>query len=144
MIGTSGLDERPRDPDLGGPVPFVCEDDRGAASLRQLVKKRVIQCALSRICSVCGDPLDRPLAMMGTREELLRQEFHLPPLHVGCAEAIAEEVRGADFAVLGQEQAVSTWMLVTTGGFEHERPQSWDADQRPRFRPNSVEETREL
>ncbi len=144
MIPTTGLDERPRDPELGGPVPFVCEDDDGSASLRMLVKKRVTQCALSRICAVCGDTLDHPLAMLGTRAELDRMEFHVPPVHEPCAEAVAAAVDGAGFGVLGQDAAVERWLLVTTGGFEHERPQRFDPDQRPRFRPNRLLATREL
>ncbi len=144
MIPTTGLDERPRDPELGGPVPFVCEDDEGRASVRILVKKRVTRCALSRICAVCGDTLGQPVALLGTREELGRMEFHLPPLHIACGEAVAAGVAGAPFGVLGQDDAVPAWVLVTTGGFEHERAQAHDPDRRPRFRPNAVVDSREL
>lgn len=144
MIGTTGLDERPRDPELGGPVPFVCEDDEGGASLRLLSKKRVTRCALSRICAVCGATLDHPLALLGSRTELERMEFHLPPLHEACGEAVGAAVAGAPFGVLGQDGPVEQWLLVTTGGFEHERPQRFDPDQRPRFRPNRLLSTRDV
>lgn len=144
MIGTTGLDERPRDPELGGPVPYVCEDDDGRGSLRVLSKKRVIQCALSRICAVCGETLDHPLVLLGTREELDRMEFHVPPVHEACGDAVAAAVVGAPFGVLGQDGPVERWVLVSTGGFEHERPQRFDPDLRPRFRPNRLLSTREV
>ncbi len=49
---------------------------------------------------------------------------------------------GAGFGVLGQDEAAPEWLLLTTGGFEHERPQPGADDQRPTFRPNSVIEVR--
>lgn len=144
MIGTTGLDERPRDPELGVPVPFACEYDDGRASVRLLNKKRVIQCALSRICGVCGGSLGQPVALLGSVEELDRLAFHFPAVHPECGETILQACAGATSGVLGQASVLSTWVLVTTGGFEHERPQGHDPDNRPTFRPNSVVETREL
>ena len=138
MIGTTGLDERPRDPELGVAVPFACEYDDGRASLSLLNKKRVTQCALSRICGICGDSLGRPVAFLGPRDELHRLAFHFPPVHLECGEAVLGSVRGAKSGVLGQRAPVERWVLVTTGGFEHERAQAQDLDRCPTFRPNSV------
>ena len=127
MIGTTGLDERPRDPELGGAVPFACEYDDGRASLTLLNKRRVTQCALSRICGVCGRPLGRPIAFVGTAREVGRNAFHAPPLHLTCA----HELRAASGADPG-------WETVTTAGFEFVRPNRDDEDRRPTFQPNSI------
>jgi hypothetical protein len=143
MIGTTGIDERPRDPELGVAVPFACEYDDGRASVTLLNKRRVTQCALSRICGVCGDSLGRPVALLGTHGELHRLAFHFPPAHVACAEAVLASVRGTDRGVLGQSEPVDRWVIVTTGGFEHERAQGDAIDRRPTFRPNAVLEVLE-
>jgi hypothetical protein len=144
MIATTGLDERPRDPQLGGPVPFACEYDDGRASVTLLNKKRVTQCALSRICGVCGASLGRPVGFLGSPEELGRMAFHFPPVHPECGAAVVSSCAGATSGVLGQDLPVETWVLVTTGGFEHQRAQAHEADHRPTFRPNSLIDTLEL
>jgi hypothetical protein len=82
----------------------------------------VTQCALSRICGVCARPLGRPIAFVGTAEEVGRNAFHLPPLHVECAGPLLSE----------------TTELVTTAGFEFVRPSKEDVDKRPTFQPNSL------
>jgi len=87
----------------------------------------VTQCALSRICGCCAMTLGRPIAFLGTPEEVGRNAFHLPPMHVGCADELRAE-RGADPA----------WQLVTTAGFEFVRPAKEDLDRDPRFEPNSL------
>jgi hypothetical protein len=146
MIGTTGLDERPRDPELGVPVPFACEYDDARASVTLLNKKRVIQCALSRICGICGDSLGRPVGFLGSDLELGRLSFHFPPVHPECGQAVLTaclgSLDGSRTPILGQDESLSEWVLVTTGGFEHERPQAGDTDNRPTFRPNSLVETR--
>ncbi|GGF36784.1 hypothetical protein GCM10011519_07930 [Marmoricola endophyticus] len=141
MIGTTGIDERPRDPENGAPVPFVCEYDDGRASVRLLNKKRVTQCALSRICGVCGDSLGRPVAFVGPLAEANREAFHFPPVHVECGRALVATTGDAPYGVLGQDDATASWVMVTTGGFDHDRPQPGELDRRPTFRPNSVLET---
>ena len=93
-------------------------------SLDDLVGPRVTQCALSRICGGCGRPLGRPIALVGTPEEVDRLAFHAPPLHLACARDL---LAGRD-----------DWMLVTTAGFEFVRPAREDADRRPTFQPNSL------
>ena len=102
--------------------PFAWGD-----SLDDLVGKRVTQCALSRICGVCGRPLGRPIAFVGTPLEVGRNAFHAPPLHTGCA----DELRG-------MPGADPTWQTVTTAGFEFVRPGREDDDRRPTFQPNSL------
>ena len=82
----------------------------------------VTQCALSRICGVCARPLGRPIAFVGTDEEVGRNAFHLPPLHLECAPVLVAE----------------TTRVVTTAGFEFVRPAKEDADRRPTFQPNSL------
>jgi hypothetical protein len=70
--------------------------------------------------------LGRPIAFLGTPDEVARNAFHLPPMHVGCA----EELRvgpGAD----------RSWRLVTTAAFEFVRPARDDLDRAPRFEPNT-------
>jgi len=87
----------------------------------------VTQCALSRICGGCAMSLGRPIAFLGTPDEIGRNAFHLPPMHVGWAEEL-QATPGADPA----------WQLVTTAGFEFVRPTREDLDKEPRFEPNSL------
>jgi hypothetical protein len=91
-------------------------------------RARVTQCALSRICGACGESLGRPIALLGTEEEQQRNAFHAPPLHLGCARRLQ-----------GREPGLA--VLVTTAGFEFERPGRDDRDQRVRLLPNSLLET---
>ena len=137
--------ELPRDPELGVPVPFACgtderyADPRGRApSVRTLDKRRVTQCALSRICGVCGSGLGRPIALLGSRLEADRNAFHFPPSHVACVEALLAETRGLSVGVLGQDEPPATWAVVTTAGFEFVRPSASDLDRRPTFQANSI------
>ena len=88
-----------------------------------LQRRSVIQCALSRICGVCGRSLGRPIAFVGNPDEVGRNAFHVPPLHVGCAERLGAET--------GLE-------IVLTAGFEFVRPGRDDLDPEPRFEPNSL------
>ena len=87
----------------------------------------VTQCALSRICGSCAESLGRPVAVLGTPEEVARNAFHLPPMHVECAESLRRT-----------PEADPTWELVRTAGFEFVRPAREDLDRRPRFEPNSL------
>lgn len=136
----------PVDPELGVPVPFAAGTDVGygdrphgtAPSTRDLDPRRVTQCALSRICGVCGAGLGRPLAFLGSPGELDRLAFHLPAAHVACAEALLAAYAGVDRPVLGQDVAPADWVLVTTASFEFVRPTKEDLDRRPVFRPNGL------
>lgn len=134
----------PRDSDHGLPVPFACgtDDARGALSAGVLDQRRVIQCALSRVCSVCGAGLGRPLVLLGSAEEADRLAFHFPPAHPACVDALVQVYSGAGEripgGVLGQDDPVASWVTVTTGGFEFVRPGRDETDRRPIFCPNSV------
>ena len=87
----------------------------------------VTQCALSRICGGCAMSLGRPIVFLGTSDEVARNAFHLPPMHLACAEELRSGP-GAD----------PSWQVVSTSGFEFVRPNREDLDQLPRFEPNSL------
>lgn len=90
-------------------------------------RRWVTQCALSRICGSCAESLGRPIAFLGTPEEVARNAFHLPPLHTSCAEDLRRD-----------PEAEPSWQMVHTAGFEFVRPAREDRDRRPRFEPNSL------
>ena len=71
---------------------------------------------------MCGETLGRPIAFLGSPEEEGRNAFHLPPMHVSCAQAARADDQ----------------VLVSTSGFEFVRPNREDTDRRPRFEPNSL------
>lgn len=87
--------------------------------------RKVVQCALSRICGGCGRPLGRPIAFVGTAEEVERNAFHAPPMHETCA----EELRAAGTAGPA---------VLLTAGFEYVRPAKDALERRPVFVPNSI------
>lgn len=126
-------DELPRDA-AGIPIPFAC--GTASPSLATLDRRRVTQCALSRICGVCGAGLGRPLTLLGTPAEAARNAFHFPPSHWECAHALQAELSAVSGPALGQAAGVE-WELVTTGGFEFVRPGRGDEDTWPTFQPNS-------
>ena len=95
------------------------------ATVMQIDKKIGKVCALSRVCGACGGSLARPVAFVGTAEEVGRNAFHAPPLHEACA---ADVRRLLD----------PSWETVLTGGFEFVRPAKHDEDKRPTFEPNSL------
>ena len=92
-----------------------------------LVRRKVTQCALSRICGVCGTPLGRPIVFVGTQREVGRNAFHAPPLHAECVQRLRDD-----------PVADPTWQVVSTAGFEFIRPVLNDLDPDPRFEPNSL------
>ncbi|WP_193611375.1 hypothetical protein [Nocardioides lijunqiniae] len=124
--------ELPRDPRLGVPVPFAC------SSPTQLDKRRVTQCALSRVCGVCGTGLGRPIAFLGSPAEEGRNAFHFPPTHEECATALLAAYDGVGEAVLGQDEPLASWVVVTTASFEFVRPGRDDEDRRPTFQLTRV------
>jgi hypothetical protein len=136
------FEDLPLDPELGLPVPFACgtpvPGSPTTPTARDLQRSRVIQCALSRVCGVCGASLGRPLTLLGSQQEVDRNAFHFPPSHLECATRLVGAYAGANGAVLGQPEGEHIWHLVTTGGFEFVRPNREDLDQRPRFEPNSL------
>lgn len=138
--------ELPTDPELLVPVPFAAGTDVGygdrpegaALSARDLDKRRVTQCALSRICGVCGAGLGRPLAFVGSQLELDRLAFHFPPVHVECAQALRAAYADVAAPVLGVDTVPADWVLVTTAGFEFVRANREDLDRRPVFQPHEL------
>ena len=131
------FDELPIDPSYGVPVPFAAGTEVGA-TIGGLDKRRVTQCALSRVCGVCGATLGRPLAFVGSQAELDRMAFHLPPTHVACAESLLDAYADVADPVLGLDVAPRDWVLVTTASFEFVRPGRDDTDRRPAFTPNGI------
>jgi hypothetical protein len=117
-------------------LPFASMGDLG------LDRRKVTQCALSRICGVCGESLGRPVAFLGSALEAARNAFHFPPSHVSCAEAALAVWADGDSAALGHSAPPEGWALVTTSGFEYIRPSGESDDRRSVFAPNSVIETR--
>lgn len=134
------FEDLPRDPRLGVPVPFACGTPGGGeiVSARDLDRRRVTQCALSRVCGVCGSGLGRPIAFLGSADETARNAFHFPPAHLECAERLLTAYDRLSEPVLGQSGPVEGWELVTTAGFEFVRPGRHEDDRRPTFRPNSI------
>ena len=135
---SSSWSHPPTDPAYGVPVPFACGYDDGRASYDLLNGARVTQCALSRICGVCGAGLDRPVAFVGTPHEDARDAFHFPPLHVDCAEEVLAALRRLDVPLPGQEASTvddDDLVLVTCAAFEFVRPTAADRDRRPVFTP---------
>jgi len=132
------LADRPRAEDYGVPVPFACQEEDGSFDVHAVVKRRVVQCALSRICGLCGSSLRWPVAFLGAPEEADANAFHFPPLHEGCAEAAGGLYVAVGDGALGIDCTPEEWVLVTTGGFELERPAYRRGDQRVVFHPNSV------
>lgn len=137
------LAERPRHERYGVPVPFASERD-GQGELGEVVKKRAIQCALSRICGLCGMSLSWGVTFVGSTDEASANAFHFPPLHETCAEAALEIYPPLGVPVLGQAEVRDEWSLVVTGGFELERPATRDGDTRVVFHANSVSRTRQV
>jgi hypothetical protein len=134
------LAERPYHLRYGVPVPFACEAEDGTVDLGEVVKKRVVQCALSRICGLCGRSLSYGVTFLGSPEEAEANLFHFPPLHRACAEAALELYPRLGVPVLGQLLVLHEWAMVVTGGFELIRPQSREGDMRMAFRMNSPTE----
>jgi hypothetical protein len=119
-------------------LPFASRGDLG------LDRRKVTQCALSRICGVCGDSLGRPIAFLGSVLEADRNAFHFPPAHVSCAESALALWADSYSVALGHSSPPEGWVLLTTSGFEYVRPTSEAEDRRAVFSPNSVIETRSL
>ncbi|MFN7151839.1 MAG: hypothetical protein ACK4V6_20460 [Microthrixaceae bacterium] len=132
----------PVDPELGVPVPFACgtadavgEGAGDLPSARSLDHRRVTQCALSRVCGVCGASLGRPVAFLGTHAEVGRNAFGFPGSHLACVRALQTAYDGVPAALLGQDEPVGEWQVVTTAAFEFVRPGRDQVDRRATFEP---------
>lgn len=112
--------DRPFDRDRGWPVPFVHEYDDGAYDLDRLNAKRVTQCALSRVCAMCAQTLDFPLAFLGDQQAADERRYAYPPMHVSCAEAAVRLYPPTPAATAGRP--ADAWVMLLTGSFQVERP----------------------
>jgi hypothetical protein len=145
------LSERRHDLRRDVPVPFASDpfagygtDHRqpptGPVDLGGVVKARAIQCALSRVCGLCGLSLATGRAaattFVGSVAEADANTFVFPPLHVDCAELALDTYPALNVPVLGQRFVLAEWAVVVTGGFELERPAQRGAPVL--FHPNSV------
>jgi hypothetical protein len=149
------LSERRNDLRHNVPVPFASDphagyavdphqEPTGPADLGAVVKARAIQCALSRICSLCGMSLatgpSAATTFVGSVAEAEANEFVFPPMHPDCADFALETYSGLGVPVLGQPLVREEWAVVVTGGFELERPMVRGAPVL--FHPNAVSSTR--
>ena len=108
-----------------------------------MVKARAIQCALSRVCGLCGMSMSWGDAFVGSPEEAEANTFQFPPMHPACADVRAGDLPPARGA--GARPAaglLETWAVVVTGGFELERPTSRGGDMRVHFSANAVSDRR--
>jgi len=105
------------------PQPFAQLRDDGSIDQSGVVKKRAIQCALSRICGSCGEPLTWPIAFVGDDDEASAALFAYPPLHPSCAESLLEDGSGSR-------------LMIRTGGFDLVRPAR--RGEPVQFRPNAI------
>ena len=145
------LSERRHDLRHRVPVPFASDPfsgygvDRhqqpdGPTDLDGVVKARAIQCALSRVCGLCGISLSTgppgSTTFVGSVTEADHNTFAFPPMHPGCADFALATYPALGVPVLGQRLVLAEWAVVVTGGFELERPAERGAPVL--FRPNSV------
>ena len=148
------LSERRHDLRHGVPVPFASDthagygvdhrrEPTGPADLGAVVKARAIQCALSRVCGLCGLSMASGPAgastLVGTEAEAEANLFGFPPMHPACADYALATYPRLGVPVLGQPLVRATWSVVVTGGFELERPAERGAPVL--FRPNAVTST---
>lgn len=154
--GEVDLSERRHDLRHGVPVPFASDEHSGyavdhtatpsgPADLGAVVNARAIQCALSRVCGLCGLSLSSPTGVttfVGSPEEAEANSFRFPPMHGACAELALTTYPSLGVPVLGQQLVLHEWAVVETGGFELERPARRRPDMHVVFHPNSVRDTR--
>jgi hypothetical protein len=69
------------------PIPFVNEFDDGSYEFGVINRRRSIQCALSRLCGMCGTSLEYDIAFLGGPKAAESRAYTDPPMHVACAEA---------------------------------------------------------
>jgi hypothetical protein len=151
------LSERRHDLRHDVPVPFASDplagygvdhrqEPSGPADLGSVVKARAIQCALSRVCSLCGMSLatgpSASTTFVGSAAEAEANTFAFPPMHPDCADFALATYPTLGVPVLGQPLVRSEWAVVVTGGFELERPTERGAPVL--FHPNAVSTTRTL
>jgi hypothetical protein len=152
------LSERRHDLRHGVPVPFASDEHSGynvdladgtavpagAGDLGVVVNARAIQCALSRICGLCGLSMSGVTTFVGSPGDAERNTFVFPPMHADCASYALETYPPLGVPVLGQPLVTRDWVVVETGGFELERPAQRGPDMHVLFHPNSVSDRRDV
>ena len=146
------LSERRHDLRYDVPVPFASDRHAGygvdhrapktKADLGSVVNARAIQCALSRICGLCGLSLSGEPTFVGSAAEADANSFRFPPMHADCADYALAAYTTLGIPVLGQQVVLAEWEVVATGGFELERPARRGPDMHVLFHPNSVRDRR--
>jgi hypothetical protein len=147
---TPDLSERRHDLRHGVPVPFASDTHSGyavdhrrtptePADLGAVVKARAIQCALSRVCGLCGMSMTGTTTFLGSETEAETNTFAFPPMHPHCVDYALDTYPQLGVPVLGQELVRREWVVVETGGFELERPEG--RGDPVLFHPNSVTST---
>jgi hypothetical protein len=151
--GAVDLSERRHDLRHGVPVPFASDEHSGynvdhrqaptgPADLGAVVNARAIQCALARVCGLCGLSMSGVTTFVGSPEEAEANTFGFPPMHADCATFALATYPGLGVPVLGQPLVLRDWAVVETGGFELERPARREPGMRVLFHPNSVSDSR--
>ncbi len=102
----------------GALLPFACVAKDGGGRHDQVVKARALQCALSRVCSVCGEALRRPMAFVAPPAEAAGGLFAFPAGHEECLRQAAADPRQH----LGHAERPEHWELVVIAGFDVVRP----------------------
>lgn len=124
----------------GLPLPFVCQRSDGSGTVHDVRRARVTQCALSRICALCGDSLDEPpLVLVGPAAEAASAAFSLPPFHAGCAAWVQDLRAQVHGTLLGHPEQAGAWERVETGGFSLLRPSTREPEERTWFLPTGAE-----
>lgn len=137
QLTSAGLLADARPPAGRVEVPFVCTDEAGHGDVRELRRRRVLQCALSRVCAVCAQTLSNPLHLVGTTDEADDNAFRIPPVHPECVGDLLDVLTAGEGPAVGHPAGVvRRWAVVTTGGFDLVRPTSRDGLHL--FRPNAV------
>jgi hypothetical protein len=155
---TPGMDlsERRHDLRYDVPVPFASDPQSGYAvdraevpnehaDLSAVINARAIQCALSRICGLCGMSMSSTTAtqtFVGSAAEADANAFRFPPMHEECVDFALATYPALGVPVLGQGIVLESWEVVVTGGFELERPARRGPDMHVVFHPNSTRERR--
>ena len=147
------LSERRHDLRHDVPVPFASDPHSGygvdhtqpatgPADLGAVVRARAIQCALSRVCGLCGMSMSGATTFVGSVAEAEANAFKFPAMHPACAQFALDTYPRLGVPVLGQLLVLPEWTVVVTGGFELERPAKRGPDMSVTFHPNSVTESR--
>ncbi|GAC1342332.1 MAG: hypothetical protein NVSMB29_13900 [Candidatus Dormibacteria bacterium] len=155
----AALAERPVDPRFSVPVPFVNERSDGSYDFSSINGRRSIQCALSRICALCGRALEYDLAFLGDALAAEAGSYTQPPMHVSCAEAalrlcphLAQPGRShrggkpvdPKVVPLRRSGEEAGWTMLIASSFEIERPADRAGARLLLFHPGVARELRKF